>query len=213
MNPNYSHVTFILDRSGSMSNTWNDVVGGYKTFIEDQKKEVGKCTFSLVTFDNTIEIKEDFKDIAEVSDILDTHPRGGTALYDALGSSIVALGEKLAAMDENERPSKVLIVLQTDGEENSSREFNSKTIQELVQKQTDEFKWQFMFLGADKDCLNKAVSMMGINAGNAAVYGSTQSMTTGLGNKVSQMRSMSSDLYASGASMLFSEDEREDLLK
>tara|TARA_R110000744_G_scaffold83336_3_gene163449 strand:- start:1015 stop:1659 length:645 start_codon:yes stop_codon:yes gene_type:complete len=162
MNENLTDITMLLDRSGSMASIKDDVEGGLKTFVEGQKKAPGEATFSLVQFDTGApqEVVHDAVDIQKVPEnVLDFHPRGGTPLLDAMGLSIVRTGDRLRAMPEDKRPSKVMFVIFTDGYENASREYTNETVKTLVEKQTEEFKWNFMFLGADIDAFGVSRSL------------------------------------------------------
>ena len=76
---------------------------------------------------------------------------GRTALNDAVCQAIDETGKKLASMREEERPSKVLFVILTDGEENASRSFTNRDVKKRIQHQTDVYKWGFVFLGANQD--------------------------------------------------------------
>ena len=96
-------------------------------------------------------------------------PRGGTALYDAQGKTIVALGEELAAMPESERPSKVIIMTLTDGMENSSKEYTLAMISTLIKEQREKYNWDFVFLGANQDAV-KTAGTMNIPMGSAITY-------------------------------------------
>ena len=166
----YTHISMVLDRSGSMSSIINDTIGGFNTFLGEQKKQEGKCTLSLMQFDDKHEQLETFKDIQEVKE-LDSKvyvPRGSTALLDAIGTTIAVTKEEIEKMNEKDRPDKVLFVISTDGEENASREYDLKQINELITKYTEENKWQFIFLGANQDA---------IQSGNRMGFISTNSMT------------------------------------
>ena len=46
------HISVVLDRSGSMASIADDIVGGFNTFIEEQRKEEGKARVTLVQFDS-----------------------------------------------------------------------------------------------------------------------------------------------------------------
>ena len=37
MREDYTHISLVLDRSGSMSNVQSDTIGGFNTFLKDQK--------------------------------------------------------------------------------------------------------------------------------------------------------------------------------
>jgi uncharacterized protein YegL len=160
MNNEYTHITFILDRSGSMEGKmWSDAIGGLKSIIEEQKKDKTLCTFSLCFFDTEIETPIKITNIQELSaqkiDDLKIHPRGGTSLLDALGFSIKDTGEVFDKMAESERPAKVIFMVQTDGGENSSREYRASQIKELIEKQQKEYNWKFMFLSSDIQATNE----------------------------------------------------------
>ncbi|MCL2471991.1 MAG: hypothetical protein FWF25_09705 [Propionibacteriaceae bacterium] len=62
-------------------------------------------------------------------------PRGSTALLDAVGRSITAFGERLAALPEDDRPSRVIFAIMTDGMENASKEFTHAAIKEMITRQ------------------------------------------------------------------------------
>jgi Mg-chelatase subunit ChlD len=124
MNTDYTDATLVLDRSGSMAQIRNDMEGVTKTFVEEQAKLPGKCLLSVLQFDsNAIEWLFQGKPIEQVSHI-PPKPRGATPLLDALGKAIRETGQRLAAMDQAERPGRVLLVVITDGLENASREVN-----------------------------------------------------------------------------------------
>ena len=89
-------------------------------------------------------------------------PSGCTAMNDGIGTAIDKIGKWLSDMPEDERPSKNLIVIMTDGEENSSREYSLKKVQEMIQHQTEKYNWTFVYMGMDitsADCADK----LGIN--------------------------------------------------
>ena len=156
---NLTDITFILDRSGSMASMVNDVVGGWKSFIEKQKAEVGECLVSLVQFDTEYETPFVAVPIANVSESLNFKPRGGTALRDAIGRTINSVGARFRSLKADQRPDKVLIVIMTDGEENSSHEFTQHQIQNMVKHQQDQYQWEFLFLGANIDSFDVGHSL------------------------------------------------------
>ena len=165
MKKGYSHILTIIDRSGSMYELQNDVIGGFNSFIADQKKVEGKATLSLIQFDNMYEVNYEMMDIQEVPDLnTQTYvPRGSTAMYDAIGKAILSLGSDLAAMNESNRPEKVIVLIQTDGQENDSHEFRQDTIKKMITEQEDTYNWEFVFLGANIDAVN-AAGGIGISA-------------------------------------------------
>lgn len=190
MDKDYTHITLVVDRSGSMGTTKNDAQGGINQLFKDQATKEGKCTLTLVEFDTTYDIVHDFKPINEVTEYT-LVPRGSTALLDAVGKAIVTTGEKLAALPEDQRPGLVMVVIVTDGEENSSREYNKQKIRELITQQQDVYKWQFTFLGADQNAFHEAASMGMSLCGVAAYNAAAPSVAyTNISSKITRMRDM-----------------------
>jgi len=198
MKPNYTHLAVILDRSGSMTAIKEDTEGGFNTFIEEQKKVDGTATVSLTVFDTKIDQIHSFVDIQEFPKFT-LIPRGYTALLDAVGLTIVSLGEKLSSMKEEDRPEKVVVVIITDGEENSSREYTYEKIAAMIQEQTDTWKWEFVFLGANQDAI-AAGAKLNIRASNSMSYAANSkgvgSTYTSLGTNLRAMRSHSAETMA-----------------
>ena len=153
MKNGYSDITVVLDRSGSMACLVDEMIGAFNTFLDEQQQVAGQASFSLVQFDDRYEVYLDAVDLAKVGRLDRTTyvPRGMTALYDAVGRAIVATGTRLAALDEAERPDKVVFLIQTDGEENASHEYDAATLQAMIRHQQDKYAWEFVFLGANID--------------------------------------------------------------
>ncbi|MHC4857938.1 MAG: hypothetical protein ACYTBY_09170, partial [Planctomycetota bacterium] len=102
-----------------------------------------------------------FKPLQDVPEL--THetyvPRASTPLLDAMGRSINDIEKSLAELGEEERPSKVVVVVITDGQENSSREFRKDQIVKMVKEKTEKDDWQFVFLSADLSAFVDAGAM------------------------------------------------------
>ncbi len=96
-------------------------------------------------------------------------PRRTTALLDAVGRTIEELGQTLAAMAESDRPGQVIVAILTDGLENASQRFSWNAVAELIKQQTEQYKWTFLFLGANQDAIATA-AQMSIAAANVATY-------------------------------------------
>ena len=158
MNKDYSHIAVVLDRSGSMDSIKDDTIGGFNSFLKSQKEVEGKATFFLAQFDNQYDVLQDNVDISEVQELnYETfQPRGMTALYDAIGRTIVSVGEFLSKMEEAERPAKVFFVVITDGMENASQEFKGSKVKEMIDEQQNKYSWKFIFIGSDINAVNEA---------------------------------------------------------
>lgn len=85
--------------------------------------------------------------------------RGCTALLDAVGKTIDSVGARLSETPEEERPEKVIFVIMTDGEENSSREYDLEKVKGMIEHQTNKYSWEFIFLGANIDAVGEATAM------------------------------------------------------
>jgi Mg-chelatase subunit ChlD len=179
MKKDYTHITLVLDRSGSMAHMWDETKNTINTFIEEQRKVEGTATFSLVYFDHEYGQGPIMEDINTVSvNWEEINPRGMTSLLDAVGRAVVETGEKLAAMNEEDRPEKVMFVIQTDGQENSSKEYTAKQLKELISEQETKYAWGFIFLGADLSSAQQATQFLSKGqtfsyAGDTQLYGAT----------------------------------------
>jgi uncharacterized protein YegL len=121
------HLIMVLDESGSMESIRSDISGSIRCLLREQKElKKDNSTFTLVKFNGIVTTVYDKKPLQEVPEFTDNNyiPSGGTALYDAIGQSI----EKYNA-DKN-----VLMFIVTDGEENSSSNYNHTKILTLINK-------------------------------------------------------------------------------
>lgn len=149
MRNDYIHITMVIDKSGSMYQSRQDVVGGVQKIIDEQKSNKnGKCTISLYTFNDKVNEVFVGKDVNDVEDFKYS-PDGMTAMNDGLGVAIDNTGKWLAAMNEEDRPSKVMVAVFTDGMENHSREYTLKQVQDKIKEQTEKYSWEFVYLGTD----------------------------------------------------------------
>lgn len=181
MKKNLTEMVFILDRSGSMCYLVDDTIGGFNSMIENQKKEDGEAYVTTVLFDDKYELLHDHIDIQEITPITSKEyfARGCTALLDAVGKTINAIGNRLSDTPEEERPEKVIFVITTDGMENASREFTKKSVKEMIEHQQSKYSWTFVFLGANMDAVYEATSL-GINASHAHSYTASAQGTSSL---------------------------------
>ena len=170
------HNLIILDESGSMESIKRAAINGMNETVQSirdaqKKHEDQEHIVSLVSF-NSSEIKGiyDCVPVAEVKELTDKEyvPDCRTPLYDAMGLSLNHLRAKVNDED------KVLVTIITDGEENSSTEYNSAAIKALVDS-LKEKGWVFAYIGANQDVLKVAQT---ISITNVMNFSSTDFGTT-----------------------------------
>lgn len=135
------NIVCVLDRSGSMFSVMEEMVQSFNSFVDEQKKENENTKLTMISFNwknETIFDKVPLKELPELT--LDmVHPTGGTALFDAIGKAITLINSD-----------NTIVLIQTDGEENSSNIFSSKSIKEMI-KLKEESGWKFVFIGSGLD--------------------------------------------------------------
>lgn len=164
------HISFVLDETGSMEMHKTQTISGFNEYIQTLYKDKNKknISFTLTKFNSEkVEVVHNGVGIKDVELLNENNyrPRMNTPLYDAIGRTINSVTSK--------KGDSVLIVIQTDGEENSSKEFTRESIFALITEKKD-LGWTFVFLGADQDAW-AAGSLMGIDKGNVLSYQGAQS--------------------------------------
>lgn len=164
-------MVFILDKSGSMGGLEIDTIGGYNSMLAKQQTVEGECYITTVLFDNNYELLHDRIDINAVSPITKKEYQvgGSTALLDAIGRTIHKIGNAQKHTADDYRAERVMFVIITDGEENSSREYSAERIKAQIERQKTKYGWEFIFLGANIDAVETA-GRFGISADRAQNY-------------------------------------------
>jgi uncharacterized protein YegL len=183
MKKDYTHIVFLIDRSGSMSSIVDDMEGGIATFIDEQKQKPGICTITAARFDNEFELLFTRKPISDVKTIR-IKPRGMTALIDSMARLINEVGIDLDSLSEDEKPERVLFVTITDGKENASLEFTNEKLKELIKEQEDKYSWNFTYIGANQDAFEVS-SNFGGKMSNSLNYTATSDGVTKMFSKLS----------------------------
>ena len=166
-----TELVFILDRSGSMSGLEGDTIGGFNSMIEKQKREPGDCLVSTVLFDNFSEVIHDRVPLENVPKLTETEyfVRGCTALLDAVGGAVHHIGNIHKYARPEDRPEKTMFIITTDGLENASRLYDYHKVKKMIERQTEKYGWEFIFLGANIDAAKEA-ARFGIRADRAVRY-------------------------------------------
>lgn len=195
MNDKAMKVAMIVDRSGSMESIESATVEGLNAFIFEQKQSSGiEVSLQIVQFDNVYEQvysgpvagapRFTLSETPKTGEFR-FEPRNNTALRDAIGKTIVSVGEELGALAEEQRPSKVVIVIMTDGMENASKEFSASRIAEMIKHQQEIYNWQFQYLGANQDAVAVGATM-NIPAANSVMYAASNAGTRSVMASVSR---------------------------
>lgn len=137
-----------------MASIADDVVGGFNTYLDEQRREEGQARISLVQFDgqDPFEILIDGEDLASVPNLNPRRyqPRGNTPLLDAVGMMVGRIDSEILARADMGLPIEdQIVVIVTDGYENASREFGARVVADLVEARRAT-AWTFVFLAADE---------------------------------------------------------------
>ena len=155
----------IADESGSMSVIRDTTLAGLNETITTCQKMQEKfptmeLRITLITFDSN-HTKVIFDNIpaleAKPLSQKDYVPGAATPLYDAIGQAITK------TYAQTEKTDNVLVTILTDGEENSSTEFDLKMVKRLIDKQKEQ-GWTFTFIGTDDLDVEGMAHEMGIKS-------------------------------------------------
>lgn len=182
-NPNYTALAFCVDRSGSMMDVKDDAEGAIASLLSDQKDVGGRCDIMMCDFSTEWQLVYSLRPIQNTPHYFLT-PSGGTALLDAIAATITELGLQLEALPEQDRPAHVIVAIQTDGHENSSRKTSLASVKEMIKHQQEVYNWKFLFLGAGIDAV-EAGTGLGIARGQTMSYSNDREGTYSMAGSVS----------------------------
>lgn len=174
----FTDVTLLLDRSGSMRSIKESMESALQEFVSGHQ-QVPSTRFTLVRFDSQNDQDVVYQN-APISSVeaVKISPRGDTPLLDAFCKTIDNTGARLARMSESTRPDQVLFIVVTDGEENCSRTYRRQDVRDRVTRQANDYRWQFVYLGANQDAFHEA-STFGIAPQWSLHYAASAAGTSG----------------------------------
>lgn len=211
----------VIDRSGSMNRHRQATLDGFNEFLDEQRAQEGEAFLSLTFFDTSFETRYVGTPLSDVPPLGSPSnpyiPNGMTALCDAVGVCIKGTEAWLA--NHPEFNGQVMVVVQTDGGENSSKEWHikqpmvdgdPKDVAGLIRWKQAE-GWQFLFLGAGgSDWLER-------NFGHVAAKGTIYGFNNDAKGYQTAFRGVSASMTRSrmtGAAFVAPQDEKaEDLAK
>lgn len=211
---NATDITIVLDRSGSMGITKTDVIGGFNSFLKEQKELSGDAKISLYTFSKKVTRDYGPVSLSEAPELTDANyvTSGWTSLYDAIGTAINDTGRRLANMAESDRPNRVLLAIITDGQENTSSEFSLSQVNSMIGHQESVYNWQIVFIGSNLEARESSESMSNLRKRNrmapAMADGGFGSIFSNLSLGTSAFRSVDVASYESQTSGFFTPEEK-----
>lgn len=168
-----THVLLAVDRSGSMARLADDVRGGFNDFLDDLAGQDNAADYRLTVvmfnhgYDLLCPAASPLADVPRL-DGGNYQPRGNTALLDAVGNLITTFEGDTQLGDDD----RVMLVVQTDGRENSSNEFTAETVRAMIAEREGGGKWMSAYLGAGPDAWNGGAAL-GMRSVNTAHDGAT----------------------------------------
>lgn len=211
-NPNLTHIEVILDRSGSMDLLADEMVKQLNEFVNEQRALPGEATLSLTVFNHEVITVLEDRPVKEILVIgrNDYKPEGLTALYDAVGSRIDSTGERLAKLPEEQRPSKVLFLIITDGLNNRCYRYDQKMVFDRITHQEEVYSWVFTYLGANQDAFVEG-DKIAVKSGATLNFAPTMK---GVGDAYGKMRHAVRRMRASDAPIksdeFYTQEEQEE---
>lgn len=149
-------ITIILDRSGSMDYIKEATIKGFNSFLNEQQMGNNDDKISLVQFDHEYQVVYESININEVKPLNENTfiPRGSTALLDAIGNTVKNTKNRINHLNKSDKPKNVLIVIITDGEENSSNKYTRERIFKKISNREKRDDWKFVFIGSNQDAIS-----------------------------------------------------------
>jgi hypothetical protein len=159
----YYHI--ILDQSGSMQDCLQSTISGFNEQLQvikslqkrfpEQEVRVGLTRFNQEVMHTYFAQLPD--EVSELSREI-YNPSGSTALYDAIGMTTRKLNENIGTELISDIATAVVVII-TDGYENSSRQFDLAQIKSMIRELEATGKWTFSYLGATLDAVRIAANL------------------------------------------------------
>ncbi len=157
-------VTFVLDETSSMQIRKDVTISGFNEWAQEMEKFPGDVLFNLVKFHSEryeLLIKQAALGVTKPRLTQENYrPSALTPLFDAVGKAIRETEEQLVDLPDD---TEVILVILTDGEENTSKEFTLEGIQALIEEKI-EAGWAITYMGASADAWQGAQTL-GVSLG------------------------------------------------
>lgn len=169
-----TEIIVITDRSGSMSPTTSDVIGGYNAFLAEQRTVPGDARVTHVQFNTLPVMLYQGRALAEVPDLNHNtyRPQGGTALYHTILDTLATQNTRIA---HEKWADLVLVVIITDGQETENTSLLGQ-VQDVCGS-AEARGWKFVYLAANQDAFSAARNL-GMQAATTMNYAQANGGTT-----------------------------------
>jgi len=175
MNNELTSIVVIQDKSGSMAPRAADVIGGFNAFVARQREAPGRAELTLVQFNGVVDFVYDGLPVEQVAplDEASYQPGGSTALFEAIGQAVVRTKARIAALAEEERPARVVLVVMTDDQNTDRTEFTPTIVHGMLEEQ-QKLGWEVIYIGAALDKsrgeeMMRTAASLGVQAASCAV--------------------------------------------
>jgi uncharacterized protein YegL len=163
-------VILAVDASSSMASTKQETIDAVENLINEHRNlKDKKVRIEIYTFDSSVKKTVPLTKLKEYTGAFASlyNPSGMTALYDGIGKAITE------NINDTEFTKTSLVIL-TDGQENSSQEFNKSSATALITKVQDELGWDVTYLGAKAADFESFTGSIGIKGGKAIAFDPSQ---------------------------------------
>lgn len=153
MDKDFTAILCIADRSSSIHVAKHEYTEALQGFLTEQGKQPGLTRVDFATFSTSYTLDYRMADAHSIK--VQIEPRGGTALYDAMGHCINGFTSEMEKLPDHAKPSKVVLLVATDGLDNSSVQFSVDAVRELVQAKQDVDGWEAILMAAEQDAVRE----------------------------------------------------------
>ena len=152
MDKDFTAILCVVDRSGSIHVARNEYEEALQGFLTEQGKQPGLTRVDFATFSTSYTLDHRMADPLSIN--VRIEPRGGTALYDAIGHCINGFTSEMEKLPLHAKPSKTILLVATDSVDNASIQFTAEAVRELVQSKQDVEGWEALFMAAEQDAVS-----------------------------------------------------------
>lgn len=175
-------INYVLDMTGSMDTVKDATISGFNEYLNNLKNDPNADYYITLTVFNsketrTIAVGQPINHFSHWLTKDNYIPNEMTPLYDAVYRAVAEADDWLRVEGRAGHNYNVLCVIQTDGQENYSRQHDSEDVRKLIEEKRGTGYWEFVFLGANQDAWLQS-KVMGI--AHAMNYQSTPDGTQSL---------------------------------